>query len=325
MSAKTGIEWTDATWNPVAGCSKVSEGCRNCYAMTSAARVANASLVTKPEKRTPAQKAYTAVVPESLDGRRFLPIWNNRVVCMPERLTEPFKWRSLKRVFVNSMSDLFHEDVPDEFIGAVFASMQSCPQHTFQILTKRPARMAGLLSRAGLAVLPNVWLGVSVENQQAVDERIPLLLQTPAAVRFLSVEPLLGRVWIEMEQLRALDWVIVGGESGTGARPMHPEWALAIRDQCVAAGVPFFFKQWGEWLPMGACDAGQSVLLGENEAAVALGGGPAGNLMVNHGQRAQIHHAQAGLWRMARVGKHVAGRLLDGKEYNEFPRVAAAV
>jgi protein gp37 len=227
----TAIEWTDATWNPVTGCTKVSLGCAHCYA----------------ERIT-----------ERFGRQKFTD-----VVLHPERLDIPLRWKKPRRVFVNSMSDLFHEDAPDEFIGKVWEVMEEASAHTFQILTKRAGRMHMWVDEKAHAYLPNVWLGVSVEDQERADERIPLLVDTPAAVRFVSCEPMLGPVdiresltvdWRGNNQeapdgLPALDWVIVGGESGPGARPMQPEWARSIRDQCVAAGVPFFFKQWGGRTP----------------------------------------------------------------------------
>jgi protein gp37 len=300
----TAIEWTDATWNPVTGCTKVSPGCASCYI-----------------ERTPAFR---------MTGQRFergrIPVRLHH-----DRLEQPLRWRKPRRVFVVSMGDLFHEDVPDGFISQVWSKMYASPKHTFQVLTKRPERMrrwlercgdggrlgwmtldaeepkgyrgSGIIVGGGRWPLPNVWLGVSVENQRMADERIPLLLETPAAVRFLSCEPLLGPLWFERGQylapgvsasiqdvpgLRAkirsdeirlgrrfLDWVIVGGESGPGRAerklveryppagemttlerqlyrgtgwrptPIAHQWVTAIRDQCQAAGVPFFLKQWG--------------------------------------------------------------------------------
>ena len=246
------IEWTDETWNPVTGCSKVSEGCRNCYAEGMAARFAG--------QWGYEHKPWTAAHAE------------HNVRTHSDRLDIPLRWKKPRRVFVNSMSDLFHEEVPFEFIEEVFETMHNAHQHTFQVLTKRPARMLEFfewyiirgLDPAGERMWepsPNIWIGVSVENQQAADERIPLLLQTPAAVRFLSCEPLLGPVSIfdvddtigmEGELLGLpmeprLHWVIAGGESGPNARPMHPDWARSLRDQCEAAKIPFFFKQRGEW------------------------------------------------------------------------------
>ena len=297
--ANTSIEWTDKVWNPVTGCTKVSAGCKNCYAE----RMMGRNLPGMTQKFTD-------------------------VVCHPERLEAPLHWRKPSRIFVNSMSDLFHKDVPDEFIVSVFAIAAICHRHIFQILTKRPERMPRLIPKtlgdaadwlegavekmlgeyAALAnwPLPNVWLGVSVENQETADERIPLLLQTPAAVRFVSYEPALGPVdfspWLHKRfpstmhkgQLERIDQIICGGESGPGARPMHPEWARSVRDQCKAAGVPFFFKQWGEWLgPM-------------QDGAQLLGGGQQLNCTTLP----------------VRIGKKAAGCLLDGVEHKEFPEVA---
>lgn len=233
----TTIQWTDKTWNPVTGCTKVSQGCKNCYA----------------ERVFP--RAYGKV-------REFTD-----VQCHPERLDQPLRWKKPQRIFVNSMSDLFHESIPDEFIDSVFDTMYKTPRHTFQVLTKRPQRMLEFLKHhfgsfkwKGQLVpawLSNVWLGVSVEDQPTADERIPLLLQTPAAVRFLSCEPLLGSLDITAirrthadgfmrpldGRFRKLDWIICGGESGPHARPMQEEWARSLMQQCKAAGVPFFMKQ----------------------------------------------------------------------------------
>ena len=284
----TTIEWTDRTWNPVTGCTKVSPGCDNCYAENIARRFAGS-------------KAF----PDGFD-----------VTLHEQRLAQPYRWKEPARVFVNSMADLFHDDVPDPFITQVFDVMEANPQHTFQVLTKRYARMRSFVqrreeqrrkyaakfddcpteamrnspaaqdARARAAAPPaNIWLGVSVETQTWADIRIPALLETPAAVRFLSCEPLLGPVdlcgpivpgrgrprltyWLDgrpgwgPEQTddrgRAfqepvvgprINWVIVGGESGPRARAMHPQWARTIRDQCQHSRVPFFFKQWGAWGP----------------------------------------------------------------------------
>jgi protein gp37 len=304
MAAKTSIEWTDRTWNPVVGCSLVSSGCTNCYAMRMAGRIE--AMGTAPH--------YAGLTQPSKAG----PVWTGAVRAAPEHvLSEPLRWRKPARIFVNSMSDLFHEDLPDWVIDRVFAVMALCPQHTFQVLTKRPERMRDYLSAIEAEFhaspddlnerfgdhcvelsgdpcasawfedhvnwpLPNVWLGVSIEDQTRADERIPILLDTPAAVRWISAEPLLGpldlRRWMwpvhprwpapyrspaeaiaagaevtyHRQMLvgawcRFLDWVVAGGESGPDARPMHPDWARSLRDQCAAAGVPFLFKQWGSW------------------------------------------------------------------------------
>jgi protein gp37 len=275
MSDKSQIEWTDATWNPVRGCEKVSPGCAHCYAETFAERF------------------------RGVTGHPYEQGFDLRLV--PEKLEKPLNWKQPRRVFVNSMSDLFHEAVPDNFIDRVFAVMALCPQHTFQVLTKRAARMRAYfeskteeprnghiheldlreriddaagefgachanLDTSDRWPLPNVWLGVSVENQHFADERIPLLLQTPAAVRFISAEPLLGSIDLwnlrggtfdaltgcgDQERLTVwedtprLDWVIVGGESGPGARACQPHWIRSIVRRCRAARVPVFVKQLG--------------------------------------------------------------------------------
>ena len=218
MADNSAIEWTDATWNPITGRAKVSPGCAHCYAET----------ITLRFKR----------------GGPYLP-GKATIRMHPERLDAPGKWKRRRRVFVNSMSDLFHEEAPFEFIRQVFAAMTSYDRHIYQVLTKRPQRMLDYFKWAGVDHCPeHIWLGVSVENQHWADRRIPLLAETPAAVRFLSVEPLLKEVDLRPYLERA-QWVIVGGESGHHARPMKPEWAARIRDDCIAAGVPFFFKQWG--------------------------------------------------------------------------------
>ncbi len=290
--------------------------------------------------------------------------WTNRVRCVDELLDAPTRWRKPRRIFVNSMSDLFHPAVPDHFIWHVFAVMAACPQHTFQVLTKRPERMYKLLShpdceaevgtRMGLYSisydmtwpLPNVWLGVSAEDQATANERIPLLLDTPAAVRWVSAEPLLGPLtltniraydsgwmnaltgWMEEDDFDPkwgprLDWVVVGGESGQGARPMHPRWAQLIRDECSCYNVAFFFKQWGEVLPSHqyrttppqdeetrAFNVGTELF--EQAAVEAFGGRPAPR--VDYGD---------GTWGY-RIGKKQAGRLLDGREWSEYPAIAKA-
>ena len=214
MSETSSIEWTDATWNPVTGCHKISPGCANCYAETFAER-------------------FRGVPGHPYEQGFDLKLW-------PNRLELPLTWKKPKRIFVNSMSDLFHKDVPDEFIFAVFETMKKAPWHTFQLLTKRPERALALNSQ--LTWTDNIWMGTSVENAQYTS-RIQCIAQTNARIKFLSVEPLLGP--IENLLLKNIDWVIVGGESGRRPRPLDEAWVTGIRDQCVAAGVPFFFKQWG--------------------------------------------------------------------------------
>lgn len=315
MSDKTGIEWTDATWNPVTGCTKVSAGCDHCYAETIAHRFTGS-------------KAY----PNGF-----------QVTLRPERLDQPLRWKRPRRIFVNSMADLFHDDVPDEYIAQVFAVMAAAPHHTFQVLTKRHARMRSLLNSdgfldavteadgregycatAGLTTytwpLPNVWLGVSTENQKWANIRIPALLDIPAAVRFISAEPLLGPIDLDAIPVRGpdLDWVIVGGESGPGARPMHPDWARSLRDQCTAAGVPFLFKQWGEYAPGritshpkfgggGYFDDGGSVVGGNFALSLP-----------------SVHDFGDGVGAY-RIGKKRAGRELDGRTWDQYPATTAAV
>lgn len=231
------IEWTDETWNPVTGCTKVSQGCKHCYAETIA-------------KRFWGERDFTEVRMHS------------------DRLDKPLRWRKPRMVFVNSMSDLFHEDVPDQFIYDILNTIRNSERHTFQILTKRPERMQEVLKpHMGRWPLRNVWLGVSVENQETADARIPLLLDTPAAVRFISYKPALGPVDLseylspfyagirnggvyERDDRTTLDWIICGGESGPGARPMDPAWARTVRDDCFAEDTPFFMKQMARKAPI---------------------------------------------------------------------------
>jgi protein gp37 len=228
-AARTAIEWTEATWNPITGCSKVSPGCAHCYAETLSLRFRYSALPWIPENAA------------------------KNVILHPDRLDQPLRWRRPRLVFVNSMSDLFHELVPFSFVSRVFDVMSECPRHTFQILTKRPERMLEYARSTDVAVLSNVWLGVSIENSRFT-WRAETLKEVPAAVRFVSAEPLLGSLF-ESGSRRAplnvggLDWVIAGGESGPAARPVDIGWARELRDVCAAIGVPFFFKQWGGRTP----------------------------------------------------------------------------
>lgn len=218
--SKTKIEWSNNVWNPITGCDKISAGCRSCYAERMSKRLA---------------------------GRFGYPLApdNFKVTCHPERINEPLKWKNPKRIFVCSMSDFFHKDVPVDFLLRLYVVMRLCQQHTFQILTKRPDRILDVFSYLDIwEHFPqrwrnNIWYGVSVENQKTADERIPILLKIPAKVRFLSIEPLLED--LGTLNLDGIHWVIVGGESGSNARPMNLDWVRNIRDQ--SAGVPFFFKQ----------------------------------------------------------------------------------
>ena len=317
----TKIEWADATWNPIKGCSRVSEGCRNCYAEGIAARFSG-----------PGQP-YEGLATMTPSG----PRWTNKIAVDENALMKPLSWRKPRRIFVNSMSDLFHESIPDKTINRVFTVMALAKQHAFLVLTKRPKRMQSYMQDFKIGwytpgtnkpapYLANVWLGVSVEDQATASERIPLLLDTPAAVRFISAEPLLGPVDIGRFLRRGLDrkaagledhpfaaaflqqalyegtawaptrprldWVICGGESGRDARPMHPDWARGLRDQCRAAGVAFFFKQWGEWAPIDRRNPWPDP--------------PKTAIRIDHPER---------------VGKRAAGRMLDGREWNEMPEV----
>lgn len=358
MADKSAIEWTEATWNPIVGCSIVSPGCTNCYAMKMAARIEK--MGTAPH--------YDGLTKGSKGGA----VWTGKLALAPDHiLTQPLRWKRPRVIFVNSMGDLFHEDVPDEAIDRVFAVMALTPQHTYQVLTKRGDRMRAYLSerfrpsficaRALSMVpardaekspawnmpwpLPNVWLGVSAEDQKRADERIPDLLATPAAVRFLSGEPLLGPLDLNLIHyefdgglghawesalngkrfdmwsggdiggMPSLDWVIVGGESGPGARPMHPEWARQIRDACTAAGVAFFMKQWGSWLP-GYYSISRHTMLLDPAAGpdhgMTLGKPP-------H-KPSYVHEWNDGSGLIsANVGKKAAGALLDGREWRQMP------
>ncbi|MDR3510671.1 MAG: phage Gp37/Gp68 family protein [Caulobacteraceae bacterium] len=303
MADRTSIEWTDATWNPVVGCSVLSPGCTHCYAMI----LAGGRL-----KNHPTRVGLT-------DPSKAGPVWNGNVRFNAAELVKPMRWRRPRRIFVCAHGDLFHEAVPTSWIDQVYAVMALSPQHTFQVLTKRaerrreyltdPDRIVRLLDlqvdhptgRAPLGELidfeaftrplPNVWEMTSAEDQVRAIERIPALMATPAAVRGVSLEPLLLPVNIawalswSAETSRRLDWVIVGGESGPRGRPMHPDWVRQIRDDCAAAGIAFFFKQWGAWAP------------------AAANTGPGDGLV-------------------SRVGKRAAGRLLDGRIHDAMPHFA---
>jgi protein gp37 len=323
MADNSKIEWTDATWNPVTGCSVLSPGCTNCYAMN----LAGTRLRNHPSR--------AGLTIESKAG----PVWNGKVRFNEGWLTQPLEWKKPRMVFVCAHGDLFHENVPDEWIDQVFAVMALCPQHTFQVLTKRAERMRDYFAQGrekmhtrwlwaardalpitfvgsinGTYPLPNVWLGVSTERQKEYDERKEHLRNTPAAVRFFSVEPLLGP--IKADYLG--DWVIVGGESGHGARPMHPDWARSLRDQCATAGVPFFFKQWGAWSEF--YDRDRDDPDWRNVPKVDQQMGPGAERWHNLAGGIGFHGER--LVAMRNVGKGVAGRLLDGIEHNGMPRAA---
>ncbi|MCM2441157.1 phage Gp37/Gp68 family protein [Agrobacterium vitis] len=379
MADNTKIEWTDATWNPITGCSIVSPGCTNCYAM----KLAGTRLQHHPSR--------ARLTKDSKAG----PVWTGEVRFNEQWLTEPLKWKRPRMIFVCAHGDLFAEGVPDEWIDKIFAIMALAPHHTFQVLTKRPERMReylvrfkpspildGFITRDGIHSadspkgwpifsqwpLPNIWLGVSVEDQPRAKERITTLLQTPAAIRWVSAEPLIGPLnltsididsdgvldalnihtwgeeianwrdtdknweasfldWFDLGELPdeddpilpRLDWVVAGGEGGRNARPMHPDWARSLRDQCAAAGVPFLFKQWGQWGPI------EETVGSHEQFAISHSGKlvKSADLAYPDGKaRSSLSEEdRPGLHSMYSVGKKAAGRLLDGVEHNGFPEV----
>jgi protein gp37 len=260
-----------------------------------------------------------------LAGRCGYPADNPFTVTLhKDKLSEPLRWKKPRRVFVNSMSDLFHENISDEFICDMFRTMSYAHEHTFMILTKRPERAKVWYDRHSNGVtigrdaflqpiycewpLPNVWIGVTAENQHRADERIPILLQIPSAVRFVSVEPMLGSVDLNKScESEELDWVICGGETGPGARPMHPDWVRSLRDQCHEAKVPFFFKSWGEWFPRDEWEYNPELVLPDDDVAY------------HDGQYTKVFDSWDGPCPVHKVGKKKAGRLLDGQEWNEIP------
>lgn len=333
--SKHKISWTDTTWNPLAGCTRASSGCDNCYAAAMALRLeAMAQSDIAAGKNQGAKEKYIGVATRTGNGKA---AFNGKINFDHSALDEPYTWKKPRMVFVNSMSDLFHKDVPDAFLDRVFQVMIDNRQHTFQVLTKRAERMAQYVKayHPHLNAHEHIWLGVSVENQDAADERIPHLLNVPAAVRFLSCEPLLGPVhltgfnsplWGRLPANQFIHWVITGGESGTHARPMHPDWARQLRDQCISTGVPFHFKQWGEWLPVAAQYGDDDLSFKLDEAS--------GSRVVCMGNDGAIYSDCDGKkeywcgyqpppkehpWFLSRVGKHKAGRTLDGRTWDEFP------
>lgn len=341
MSANTSIEWADRTWNPLLGCERVSPGCDACYAINTATiRAGN------PHPKIAA--AFAGLTARNDVGKLD---WTGRINLLPDRLNQPHGWRKPQKIFVNSQADLFHDDVPDDFIGQVFAVMAATPRHTYQILTKRHGRMRSLMRQpnfredvshlvGGVWPLPNVWLGVSVEDQKWADIRVPALLDTPAVVRWLSCEPLLGPLNLRTGRyamppdgevfgtsLDGINWVVVGGESGPTARPMHPDWARFLRDQCAAAGVPFFFKQHGQWEPLGPLydldedsDTDESDVAHMDAVAAEIDGHRVIELETS-GYIPQGHQpGDPRTWLMASVGKKRAGRELDGRTYDEYPQ-----
>lgn len=363
MADNTKIEWSDATWNPITGCSVASPGCTNCYAM----KLAGTRLAHHPSR--------AGLTRDTKAG----PVWTGEVRFNEQWLTQPLKWKRPRMVFVCAHGDLFHESVPDEWIDRVFAVMALAPQHKFQVLTKRAKRMSrysndpntpkrvaaviiGMAMRSeisgGQTLAPlgsrlhesdpefvkwpiqNIWNGVSTEDQRRADERIPDLLATPAAVRWVSAEPLLGPIdftrvaetagldphW-SMKQA-GLDWIVAGGESGPDARPMHHEWARSIRDQCAAAGVPFLFKQWGEWAPVCALSEADIDALHapapEDQPEARRACKVDYEVMHNDGSLHGVIDRDAfiggvGAMTIFKIGKKRAGRLLDGMTHDRFP------
>ncbi len=331
---KTKIEWCDESWNPLRGCSRVSDGCQNCYAESVAWRFKKPGM------------AFENLIAKG--GQ-----WNGSIKLLPEKLEEPLHWKKPRRIFVNSMSDLFHENVPFDFIDKVFAVMASASQHNFIVLTKRPARMLEYMTNeftrrniftCALQIktsatilnqwpLSNIKLGVSVEDQKTADERIPLLLKTPATFRLISAEPLLGPInltrgvetrasfenWLSGDKFAIaelanqfmknlptkIDWVIAGGESGHGARPSHPDWFRGLRDQCKASNTPFFFKQWGLWAP-------QEQNPDRKDWAIVS---PDGGFDIPD---CRAPDKDLGELAMVEIGKKKAGNTLDGKQHLEL-------
>jgi protein gp37 len=369
MATDTSIEWADKTWSPIIGCDRVSPGCDSCYAI-STARIREGN----PHPRIAAAFAGTTQRTEAgVD-------WSGRINLLADRLTEPLRWKTSRKVFVNSLSDLFHKNVPDDFIAKVFAIMALTPQHSYQLLTKRHARMRSVLNdhctcgnghvpgvhfRSAMAwavskanperipgvpddaeqrvynapwPLPNLHLGVSVENQHWANIRIPALLDTPAAVRWISAEPLLGPIrlsasWIPIPadyrpveladilgigQPERLNWVVAGGESGPKARPAHPDWFRSLRDECAAADVPFLFKQHGNWISRDDLDADARASAWNEKRVLYVH--PADGRTQTHGQWGINDHLEG--WAcVQRVGKKNAGRVLDGRTHDAFPTV----
>lgn len=367
MADGTAIEWTDATWNPIIGCSVVSPGCTNCYAM----RLAGTRLRNHHTRQ--------GLTIETKAG----PVWNGEVRLREDELRAPLRWTRPRNIFVCAHADLFAGQVPEDWIDRVFATMVEAPQHTYQVLTKRPAEAKAYIERLPERVrsmnchsaldwtdwpLPNLHLGVSVEDQVRADERIPILLATPAAKRWISAEPLLGPLSLtrlkapvftpedreldwrfnvlqrgdiyEFEDGRGyweggdgpwhegLDWVVVGGESGPGSRPMHPDWVRQIRDDCANNGVPFLFKQWGNWMPISQMPNGMADDLyhpaPKTNPEASRRCKVANTVLNRDGHRPgysdpRAYRAGEGSMLMFEVGKKAAGRLLDGVEHNGMP------
>lgn len=281
VSNRSAIEWTEATWNPTTGCDQLSPGCDNCYALTLAKRLKAKGNPKYQEDGNPRSS-----------GPGFA------LTLHTDQLALPHRWKAPRVIFVNSMSDLFHPEVPDQFIEDVFQVMADTPRHTYQVLTKRSQRLVKLAKR--LPWPDNIWMGVSVETDRYCF-RVDHLREVPAAIRFVSAEPLLGP--LPSLFLEAIDWVIAGGESGANARPMHPSWVIGLRDRCLESDVAFFFKQWGAWTPR---DDDNAVLVANDgtfisePVSTSIPGSPT---------------------LMRRVGKNKAGRELDGDTWDKMPKL----
>lgn len=336
------IEWTEKTWNPIIGCSKISPGCQNCYAERMAGRLANIETTKHYCGVLNWENGYCGNEFES-PGKYVSEGWNGKTHFVDSALEKPLKRKKPTMYFVCSMGDLFHESVPFEWILHVYEIMSKCPQHTFQVLTKRPERAKAFsdwllegsrfeYTKLSFWPLSNVWLGVTAENQQQADKRIPVLLEIPAAICFVSIEPMLSKVdlthinegiGLDYNALDGsaislgekyldgdkLDWVICGGESGPNARPMNSNWVRSLHDQCKEANVPFFFKQWGEWVDelndvFNDFDAIDMNRLPHDDSFVEIVNGESD---------------YKGLY-MLKIGKKKAGSLLDGVEYKEYPK-----
>jgi protein gp37 len=304
MGSKSKIEWTEASWNMISGCTKISSGCKNCYAERMATRF----------------------------GRDF-----SKVVCDESKLDQPTHWKRPRKIFVCSTADLFHADVPFSFISKVFDIMEANPRHTFQILTKRADRMAEWFElRSAIhdynngpeVMLPNVWVGVTTENQEMADLRIPFLFRCPAEIRFVSVEPMIGSVdlnrFMSGEMGNKLDWVIIGGESGQNARPCHPMWVRNLVNNCRLFNTPIMFKQWGEWGPAEELsDESRSEWVNSEKETKSLLMMSDGSFKeTSFGVRVPFEPAWAtpGMALMLKLGKHKTGRFIDDYEYLEYPK-----
>lgn len=280
--SKSKIEWTEKTWNPITGCSKVSEGCRNCYAETMSNRLKAIGL-----------KEYQQVI----NKKRF----NGHINLIENKIEQPLHWKKTSKIFVNSMSDLFHKDVPLSFINKIWSIMKRTERHTYQILTKRPERAFECLM--GNYVLKNVWIGVSIENQTSANLRRESFKKIPAKIKFISYEPALQKIdWSGWE---FVDWMIAGGESGHHASPCHPDWIRSARDWSEKNNIPFLFKQWGQFIP--------SFQAGEKADDIASYKKTYGHRWVKN--RIEFPDGLC----MVKVGKKAAGRILDGKIYNQYP------